>query len=37
MILCCFNQGLICYYRAHGAIREEKFGALLVVEEGDDR
>jgi len=35
MILSCFNQGLICYCRAHGAIGEEEFGALPVVEESN--
>jgi len=35
MILSCFKRCLICYCRAHGAIGEEEFGALLVVEEGD--
>jgi len=33
MILSCLNRGLICYCRAHGAIGEEEFGALLDVEE----
>jgi len=37
MILSCFKRGLICYCRAHGAIREEEFSALSVVEEGDGR
>jgi len=33
MILSSSNRGLICYCRAHGAIREEEFGALPVTEE----
>jgi len=33
MILSCLNRGLICYYRAHGAIGEEEFGAFPNVEE----
>jgi len=37
MILSCFKRGLICYCRAHGAIREEEFDTLPIVEEGDGR
>jgi len=36
MILSYFNRGLICYCRVHGAIGEEEFGVLLVVEERND-
>jgi len=37
MTLSCFKRCLMCCCTTYGAIGEEEFGALLVIEEGDGR